>query len=351
MFEFCFIGVDEISSIEKEWRTLASGPDMTYFQSFEWYKMLSDLNCNIKDSRFEIGYAVLREDGVIKMIAPLWVVRRSFGKLNRKGIYLFGRGQWSDYLNFIYNDWDKNAAANLFGYIKNIFKIDRFYFENLKAESHLAEFIKNNIKNVSVTENICVGLHLPESEEEYNRILSKNSRQNIRTARNRAEKDNIEFIYNLNDENIDLNDFSKFRSVRVTEKNRFDGMNLKWRIFNFVSTRILRRGWYKFKEYAPYTHDRNSRFISLKTKDGTLCAAFNYGIDSKHHQIVLMAVSTNENYARYSPGILLLHTFILNIIEQKEILSVDFTRGNERYKYALGGRDHFIETLEFHYNG
>jgi len=55
-----------------------------------------------------------------------------------------------------------------------------------------------------------------------------------------------------------------------------------------------------------------------------------------------MAVGTNEQYERYSPGILLMYNFIDYIIKNKMYTVLDFTRGNEKYKYSLGGKDHFI---------
>ena len=55
-----------------------------------------------------------------------------------------------------------------------------------------------------------------------------------------------------------------------------------------------------------------------------------------------MAVGTDESFARYSPGMLLMLEFIKEQISLKEMNVVDFTRGNEFYKYALGGKDHFI---------
>lgn len=347
MMNFSFITPDQLHYVAKEWKKLEVGEDMSYFQSYNWYAMLNAFNYDIRDKKFDIGYAIVRKNGNIKLIAPLWIVHRTFGKFNRKGIYLFGRGQWSDYLNFIYDEWDEAVARFLFANLKDSFHIDRFYFENLKTTTELAQFIKINYKIITERKSICVGLSLPASSEEYIRMLSKNSRQNIRTARNRAVKDNVKFIYDFDDKNVDIAAFSEFRAERVTEKNRFDGMTVKWRILNFISTNILHRGWYRFKEYAPYTHDGNSRFISLKTIDGKLCSAFNYGVDKTHRQIVLMAVSTNEQYSRYSPGILLLSAFIEKLIKDDEIVSIDFTRGNEHYKYALGGKEHYISGLEF----
>ena len=60
-----------------------------------------------------------------------------------------------------------------------------------------------------------------------------------------------------------------------------------------------------------------------------------------------MAAGVNIDYSRYSPGIVSLNAFIKNLIEFDNVDEIDFTRGNEPYKYAVGGTEHFIETISF----
>lgn len=347
MMTFKIFKISEIDLLQDAWLQLEKGLDMTYFQSYAWNLMLARLNEGVRSKKFVLCYATVYRGDKICLIAPLWIVRKTFGKFNQRGIYLFGRGQWSDYLNFIYNDWDDELAVFLFQKIKETFKIDTCYFENLQETSSLKQFITDYFQVVEQNQSVCVALSLPNTKAEYTRLLSKNARQNLRTARNRADKDGLEFVYNFNDTQVNLSEFSKFRSVRVAEKNNWEGNTFKWRILNFVSTKILKRGWYKFREYNPFEDDRRSRFLTLKTLQGDLCAAFNYGIDAPHQRIVMMAVATNEDYARYSPGMLLLHAFIEALIDSKSVETVDFTRGNERYKYVLGGTEHLINAIEF----
>ena len=60
-----------------------------------------------------------------------------------------------------------------------------------------------------------------------------------------------------------------------------------------------------------------------------------------------MAEGTNNVFAKYSPGVLALYAYVLNLIECKEILLLDFTRGDEKYKYSLGGVNHYIHDVSF----
>lgn len=116
---------------------------------------------------------------------------------------------------------------------------------------------------------------------------------------------------------------------------------------SFISKYILRWHHYKFNRYTPFEDDSSSRFLTLTTKEGELCAAFNYGIDTAHDRVVMMAVATNDKFSRYSPGMLLIEEFIKESINKKKYKIIDFTRGNERYKYSMGGKEHFNVTIDF----
>lgn len=190
------------------------------------------------------------------------------------------------------------------------------------------------------------GMHF----EDYKKSLSKQSRQNIRTAYNRLARDKKGLVFDNDDKNVNIEEFSKYRNIRVAQKNNWEGKSLKWRIINFISTKVLRRGWYKFADYAPFSHDVNSKFMTAKSSDGELCASFNYGVSHSGKNIVLMGVSTNPAYSKYSPGILLLFQFIEEAIETSRYDYIDFTRGNEPYKFALGGKEHLISNIIINLN-
>lgn len=341
-----YYSMSDFRLLENLWRELESGVDMTYFQTYAWYEMLWNLNKNIKDKRFEIIFVAVKQEEKVIIIAPLWVVKKTFGKYNRKGFYLFGRGGWSDYLNFIYKDLNETAVTFLLEKLKDKFRLTDFYFENLPESTKLYELIGPNCNEDDISSQLCVGLSIDGLQsDQYLRLLSKQSRQNIRTANNRLARDGKTLVYNFCDSDINLDEFTAYRSMRVTKKNDWGGKTLKWRIINFISTKILGRGWYKFAEYAPYSHDKNSIFMTAKTPDGELCASFNYGVSPDGRSIVLMGVSTNPLYSKYSPGILLLYNFINKTIETNRYDYIDFTRGNESYKFALGGKEHTIFNL------
>lgn len=346
MYSIEFISLDSFPMLKHDWSMLQKGKDMTYFQQYEWYRILVELNKGIKHRSFEYVFARVQKSDETVLIAPLWIVKKTFAKFNKKGVYIFGRAQWSDYLNFIYNKFDSASIDFLFSQIKLKYGICNYILEEIRQESDLAQYVMEKFQLKSVNQSVCVDLNIPDSEEDYKKMLSKSSRQNIRTAFNRAKTDGVSFVFNFDDINVNLDEFEKYRNIRLLDKNQIH-QNLVSRIKCFISTKILRRGYYKFPEYNPFTHDKESKFITIKSSNGELCAAFNYGFDKVHSQIVLMAVSTNPKFYKYSPGILVLFEYIKKQIECKDIKGIDFTRGNERYKYVLGGKKHYNVKLVF----
>ena len=87
--------------------------------------------------------------------------------------------------------------------------------------------------------------------------------------------------------------------------------------------------------------------MTASDDNGKLWAFFNYGYDPDGTCIRVMAAGTNLDFAYYSPGMLLMYNFILKVIQEGKIKEIDFTRGDEKYKFSLGGQQRLIHTIKF----
>ena len=336
---------EQFHHLEREWRKLETGNDMTYFQLYDWYKMLIGLQQKDSWAHEIVFCSVIDASGKTIMIAPLWIVKFFFGKRDTKGAYLFGRRGWNDYCNLIYYSFCGEALEALFKEIKRKYNITRFVFENLNVNTSLYNFLKENYPLTKVKNQINVAVHLPDDKDSYLKLLSKHSKQNIRTAQNRALKDGIEYVINEDDTRMSVEEFLQYRKMRVSKKNRLTHGNLWHQIRNRLSL-IVR---YRFPEYTPMEHDKNCHYLSCRTSSVELMGAFCYGIDVYRKEIVIMAVSLNMNYQRYSPCMLAAYHFIISHLEDPKIRVVNFTRGNEKYKYVLGGTEHYSKSFEIKY--
>lgn len=332
-----------IELLKETWLMLEKGDDMTYYQSYNWNKIVQQFTPQIK-GRCKSLYLLVRQGNTPLLIAPLWIITKTHLLVNKKGAYLVGRKGWSDYLNFIYEDCSDDVFKIVFEYIHHRLGLNFCCFEQIKEDTKLYAYLSQHviIKKNRVT--TCVSLVIPDTVDEYRKILSKNSKQNIRTANNRINKDGKSIIFSFNDQ-PDLEICKAIRKERVTVKNKINFHSLNDFIVYF-KMKIKNLLIIPFPHFLPFCEDKSLSFVSAYV-DGELAAYFCYGLDEYHKQVMLMVVGTKDTFAKYSPGILALHAYILNQIDGKEIVLLDFTRGNERYKYSLGGVNHYIHDILF----
>ena len=335
-----YINKNDISCLETTWKQLEKGSDMSYFQSYDWYEMLNDVYVPEDTKNYVSVYAVVRRDGVGILIAPLWIVKQTFKFVNKKGVYFLGRQGWSDYLNFIYSDFDSCALDLLLHDVKEKYKVSKFFFSEMKQNIKSFQYFisKYNVKHEELV--TCVALKLPNTTTDYRSLLSKNARQNIRTAFNRLKKDGIEIRIVFDDLSVNREKCKYIRDQRFVKK--IENIS-KLRLFKY---RMMSRLTYHFKSYIPFMDYDKGHFLTVYHKE-ELCSFFYYLKDEVHRQILFIAAGVNMRYSRYSPGILSLNAFVNNQIDYSEIDIIDFTRGNESYKYAVGGVSNNIETISF----
>lgn len=333
-------GID-LEQIQDVWTALETGDEMTMFQSYRWHQVLLEQYVPMDTRKFESLYAIVDLDDQPCLIAPLWVVKKTFRLLNQKGVYLLGRGCFSDYLNFVYQRFDASAFDFLLRDLSQKYGTNRFFFENIRESTSVYRHIFEQYVVSRNSEYPCVGLNLPPSEEEYHRMLSKNSRQNIRTANNRLKKDGKSLVFNFDDHQIDRNQCLEIRESKLLVK--YSELPLMYRL----KYKILNRFRYQFHSFIPFMCFSDSKVMTACDEEGKLRAFFNYGFDTEGKCIRVMAAGTDLDFARYSPGMLLMYNYILNSIQEGTMQEVDFTRGDEKYKFSLGGQQRIIHTIKF----
>ena len=332
---------NQLAQIKGDWERLQKGHDMTIYQSYDWYHMLQSYS--LRDSFLHINsFAVCRnEKKEAIIIAPLWILRYSlWWPFNRKGFYFLGREASSDYLNMIYKDFNPEALDFLLQQLSKKYNLHTFKFELVREDSALYNYLlkKNIIRDHRL---ISVALHLPDSEDEYKKMLSKSSKQNLRTANNRLQKDEKTILFKLDDSIVNKDNCLKIKNSRL-EKKSYEP-DLKRRIKKWLFKKLS----IQFPKYVPFLTDAETYIMSAYC-EGNLAAFFNYAIDYNSKSVIILTAGTNEDYARYSPGMLLMFEFIKHTISNdNDIKVIDFTRGNEHYKYALGGENNILHSIRF----
>lgn len=330
----------KLNEIEQDWKELETGNEMTLFQSFEWNKMLLDYYVPKDTKKYCSLYAIVRIDGSACMIAPLWIIKKKFKFLNKKGIYFIGRDSYSDYLNFIYKVFNSEALDFLIMDICNKFKQNKFILEQLNENTSSFKHIIGSYRIIDRKKEPCVNLHLPIDNEDYQKYLSKHARQNLRTANNRITKDHLSIVYVFDNTMVDPKTCLEIRESKLSVQ--YDKVS-QLRKYKY---RLVNRFRFHFPSFYPISDFSGSKIMTATIND-ELCAFFNYAYDEPRKKIVIISAGTNLKYARYSPGILLIYNYIMQIIMEKNYTDIDFTRGNESYKYTLGGKTNYNFSIRF----
>lgn len=338
LFSVEYYNKEQFPLLQKEWRNLEKGIDMTYYQSYDWYEMLNEHYVPNDTSNYSSIYAVLKKEKIVIMIAPLWIVKHNFRWVNKKGIYILGHEGWTDYVNFIYLKYDKQGMSYLLKDISNKYEIKNYRFDKMKrgVQSFNDLLTKQLIfKNWSAS---CVALTLPSTTDDYKKMLSKNARQNLRTAHNRLVKDGLEIRIEYDDKKVNRDICREIREQRFIKKFQKES---RLRAFKH---KLMYRLTFHFSFYLPfYSYDKGHYLTVYHGEE--LCSFFYYLRDDIHRQIIVQAAGVNMKYTKYSPGMISINSFVDHLINEKCIDVVDFTIGDEPYKYAVGGKEHFIESI------
>lgn len=336
--------IDDFDHLKSEWRKVEEGADMTVYQLFSWNRLLVQEHFNTFMSGFfsDIVVYIAKEEEKVVCILPLIVQKRSnktkwFGR--KKGIYILGHASYSDYLNAIYKKIDTDEMDMLFEILKRDYPNQRMILTDL-IEGTLFEKYMEGAGAKKLESTVSVAVAKEESPDAYNKKLSKHVRQNLRTAVNRMNKDGIEYNYKIVNGPIDdkvlLNQFRDIHIERMREKN-----TIETDLIHKLSSRVrVKYRTHKEKRnniiYESMRSMKNSFFVIVFING--VVSGYLYGLRDRN-TIRIMQNCFRSEYKFYSPMFRGIYDFLIKNYEDDEIDKVDFTRGNESYKYQLAGVD------------
>lgn len=260
---------------------------------------------------------------------------------HQRGVHLLGRNGYADYLNLVYREFDPAAASLVIRRVAEDFGTRDFLMERLVAGSSSREWFARQ-PGATLEEHEAVQVEVPQSEEAYTRMLSKSTRQNIRTAWNRSRKDGVTLRVEWTQAPVEdeaASELALLKKTREANRSRLHrgvvpGLRAALRTVIFSAL------------FTPYNeaHEAVKRitdpWVMRVSANERLCA-FAFGIPDQFggaRVLRVLQVGYDEAFARYSPGLLGLHTFISDQAarQRPDFDIIDFTRGGERYKYELG---------------
>lgn len=178
-------------------------------------------------------------------------------------------------------------------------------------------------------QEVCPIIVLPATFEEYLNSLDKKNRHELRRKLRRAAGQVGWYIVGPeHDLREELANFFALMAASAPQKAEFLADERNHRFFELMVPRMAARGWLQ---------------LAFLTVRGERAAAYlNFAYD--HRVLVYNSGLAPDSYGHLSPGIVLLARLIEHAIRQG-FRTFDFLRGDEAYKYDMGGRDTRVYQL------
>jgi Protein involved in cellulose biosynthesis (CelD) len=257
----------------------------------------------------------------------------------RRGILnIFGDFESGGALDFIY---PANTSLNVF---ETIFRDLRAFFpkhtlclNKINERSLLYKYLREKGYEPSSTRN-CVKIEFRNSYEEYFKSLSQNQRRNMHASHNRLAVDKKEYNLDIKISSIVSETFMK-DSLRIYNKR--EGERVGHERGSFSKFRQLH-----FEPITPAIKKMTGNFNAGLYLKGAGLMSFLSGFITNGNEIICPRGAIDSTFARYYPGKLLINETIKWLIANTNIRCLDLSRGEEIYKYEMGGIQHINYAYE-----
>lgn len=234
--------------------------------------------------------------------------------------------------------FDAPLMESLFKFIKEKYSYLQIFISNVRENTAISRFLGK--KNNSVSNMVSVSVSLLESRDEFNKTLSKHTKQNLRTALNRMNKDGLSYSLDVKKSVLDddlIDTLLSMHMKRMITKNT-------------VHKSLMGKLISKYKLFIMLIKEKNNNIIrnSMKTMNNSFTvvvriedhvAGYIYGLTEQNGVIRIMQNCIDENYKFYSPMFRGIYDWVLDNCDNYKYKVIDFTRGDEDYKYKLGGKE------------
>lgn len=298
---------------------------LIYQQHFYFY--YKSWNCFYK-------YVVL-EDKDNAAILPIMIDR------GNKTICCFFRLSNAAYFDMLILKPDAKVVSLLMDVVQQRYPKYRMSFAKLLSNSSLYYYFKS--KGQTLNPTTCVAIHFNSNDySEYYSSLSKHQRQNVRTAYNKLGKDGISFR---------IVKYSKLpaglwqKCIRMYEQRMLGHWGGRESLYSTVRIgfSLLRKRYENPMNYVIRHTDDKAWFVLFFGDEPVAYMAGLYTYD--HESFIVPKLSVSEKYLSYSPGIVMLNESI-KLLLNEGVCVCDLATGDEPYKYAMGGVEHYTYSCE-----
>ncbi len=326
----------ELDALAEDWnhllaRAVTDVPFLRHeFQSIWWSTLGGG---EWEDGELWIGVG-RDESGELIGMAPLFLTRT---REERKGLMFVGSIEISDYLDFIVTI--KNVEPFVEALLVALEEEGPREWEvldlyNIPLESPSLKALKDAAGRrswIATQERLqpCPFITFDGTWEDYLTSLAKKQRQELRRKMRRVERDPSGVTWNLISSKDDAaTAANEFLELMTTDLRKVEFLKPAMRLqFQQLIQAAHENGWLHLS------------FLDVGSRHVAGYLSFDYG-----DRLWVYNSGVNAAYLSLSPGWVLLGQMIRWAIENGR-REVDFLRGDEKYKYQLGGQDRYICRL------
>jgi predicted N-acyltransferase len=206
-------------------------------------------------------------------------------------------------------------------------------FGNINQDSLLFSALKGDSFR---PQTICAKIEFASSSyDEYFKSLSKHQRQNIRTGYNKLSREEITWRIEKFDAANPMprgvwKQCLRMYNERCNMKNkRANGLKrywVEWKNSQVDLMNILIRKWNRVVSFVMFMDEQPVAYMS---------GMYN----NQHDTFYVPRLSCSNSFLRYDTGILMLNESI-KLLLADGVRTIDLTRGDEHYKFAMGAVAH-----------
>lgn len=319
--------------------------DWHSFQTYEVYKGIdTGLNCITRVIRRNgpIRVFVVMKDDLPILIAPL---RKKWS-----GVWVVaGSTEGYDYVDFLYGGASEEdysiAFDELMIHLKEKENVGLIQWDYLDTRSRSMNFLeKYDLTKKTVVKNVEIKIDYA-SHEDYLMSLSQNTRQNTRKAYSRLRKDGHEFVFKMYS-GCGIGDrFGNARSLEdlqlctdvYCKRQKEEYRELGWGMEKYV----------RHCHYMAASVNSPEHYFCALFIDGQVAGYMQGYINPRRRAMEIPRFAINSDWGWYSPGKVLISECVRFLMNEGGgmVKWLDIGRGEERYKYDMGGVGY--ETLNF----
>lgn len=329
-----YTSTDAFAALREEWnpllkRSVTDTPFSTWEWHYHWWNAYHP---------GELCIFALRDDsGQLVAIASFFLETDSEGKRN---LHFIGCEDVTDYLDMLIDkDHIEEAYSALASQLHELRdSFDMIDLCNIPEASPTLTLFPDMLRNcgfqvATQLQEVCPVVQLPETFDEYVSGLEKRQRKDLqrklRLAQGQADSLNWYVVgeeHNLDEE---IEKFLKLMAASHPEKAAFLQDQQHVDFFKNIVPAAAEAGWLSL--------------TFLEVADEPVAAYVNF--DYNNHIMVYNSGLNPDKATALSPGILLLAYTIEHAIEEgREVF--DYLRGDEQYKYRMGGQDTRVFNLK-----